>query len=77
MRLVDAVYERINEFIKIKNMSMNGFANLCGVPRSTIVTMQRSTTVKLSTVQAICDGLNIELKDFFNSPLFARENIDE
>ena len=77
MRLVDAVYKRIMDFAKEKSMSVNALANLCGVPRPTIVTMPRSTTVKLATIYAICDGLNITLKDFFDSPLFAQENITD
>lgn len=77
MRLVDAVYKRIIEFAKARELNINALANLCGVPRSTIVTMTRSSTVKLSTIYGICDGLKITLQDFFNSPLFARENITD
>lgn len=77
MRLVDAVYARIIELVKERQISINALANLSGVPRPTIVTMTRSTTVKLSTIYGICDGLNITLQDFFNSPLFAPENITD
>ena len=77
MRLVDAVYKRIVGLVKERNLNMNALANLCGVPRTTIVTMTRSNTVKLSTVYGVCEGLQISLQDFFNSPLFDRENIDE
>ena len=77
MRLVDAVYKRITDLAKQRSLSMNALANLCGVPRPTIVTMTRSTTVKLSTIYDICDGLNITLKDFFDSPLFATENLTD
>lgn len=77
MRLVDAVYKRIIELAKEHKKSINALANLCGVPRPTIATMTRSSTVKLSTIYGICDGLNITLQDFFNSPLFARENITD
>ncbi|MDE6294396.1 MAG: helix-turn-helix transcriptional regulator [Clostridiales bacterium] len=75
MRLVDAVYARIIELVKERQITINALANLCGVPRPTIVTMTRSTTVKLSTIYGICDGLKITLQDFFNSPLFMPENI--
>ena len=77
MRLVDAVYERIVGYIKERKITMNALANLSGVPRPTIVTMQRSTTVKLSTIYGICDGLNISLEEFFASPLFDKVNIDD
>lgn len=77
MRLVDAVYERIIGLAKERTISINALANLCGVPRPTIVTMTKSNTVKLSTIYGICDGLKITLQDFFNSPLFALENITD
>ncbi len=77
MRLVDAVYARIVELIKERQINMNTLANMSGVPRPTIITMTRSSTVKLSTIYGICDGLNITLVDFFNSPLFSSENITD
>ena len=77
MRLVDAVYARIIELVKERQLTVNAFANLCGVPRPTIVTMTRSSTVKLSTIHDICDGLQITLRDFFDSPLFAPDNITD
>ena len=77
MRLVDAVYARILEFVKERQINVNALANISGVPRPTIVTMTRSTTVKLSTIYGICDGLKITLQEFFNSPLFAPENITD
>ena len=77
MRLVDAVYERIVVLAKERAITINALANLSGVPRPTIVTMTRSTTVKLSTIYGICAGLKITLQDFFNSPLFAPENITD
>ncbi len=77
MRLVDAVYARIIELVKAKQITINRLANLSGVPRPTIATMTRSTTVKLSTIYGICDGLKITLQDFFNSPLFNDENITD
>ena len=70
MRLVDAVYQRIVGLAKERTITINALANLSGVPRPTIVTMTRSTTVKLSTIYGICDGLKITLKDFFDDPIF-------
>lgn len=75
MRLVDAVYARITELMKERQITVNALANLSGVPRTTVVTMTRSSTVKLSTVYGICDGLGITLPEFFSSPLFSPENI--
>ncbi len=77
MRLVDAVYLRISEYVKERKINMNALANLSGVPRTTIITMTRSDTVKLSTIYGICEGLNISLQEFFNTPLFDKMNIDD
>ena len=77
MKLVDAVYARIVELAKSRNLSMNALSNVSGVPRTTIITMTNSSTVKLSTVYGICDGLNITLEQFFDSPLFDNENISD
>lgn len=77
MRLVDAVYDRIIDLIKERNLNVNALANISGVPRTTIVTMRRSTTVKLSTIYGICDGLNISLQEFFNSPRFDKNKITD
>ncbi len=77
MRLVDAVYARIVELAKSRKLSMNALSNASGVPRTTIITMTNSSTVKLSTVYGICDGLNITLQQFFDSPLFNNENITD
>ena len=77
MRLVDAVYERVIELIKERRITINALANLSGVPRPTIVTMTKNSTVKLSTVYGICAGLKITLQQFFDSPLFDPENITD
>lgn len=77
MRLVDAVHARIEDLAKERQISINALANICGVPRTTIVTMTRSTTVKLSTIYGICAGLNISLQDFFNSPRFNKDIITD
>ncbi|MGN0822150.1 MAG: helix-turn-helix domain-containing protein [Candidatus Gallimonas sp.] len=76
MRLVDAVYARIVELVRERKITVNALANLSG-PRPTIVTMTRSGTVKLSTIYGVCDGLKITLREFFDSPLFAPENITD
>lgn len=77
MRLVDAVYKRIIQYVKERRITMNALANLSGVPRTTIITMTKSKTVTLSTIYGICDGLGISLEEFFHSPLFDKANIDD
>ena len=77
MRLVDAVYERIRELANSCGKSLYKVARDGCVPYATIATMKRSSTVKLSTLYAVCEGLGVRLKDFFDSPLFDEENITD
>lgn len=77
MRLVDAVYVRIVDLAKERGWSLNALATFCGVPHSTIATMTRSSTVKLSTVYGICAGLDMSLEEFFHSPRFDKDIITD
>ena len=45
---------------------------MSGVIQSTVnsIFSGRSKNPKLSTIQYLCEGLNISLKEFFDSPLF-------
>ena len=56
---------------------MYRLAILSGVPRSTIATMQLSKTVTLATIYDVCAGLQITLKEFFDSPFFDEQAITE
>lgn len=77
MRLVDAIYQRIVNLANSEDKSIYRVAIDGCVPYSTIATMKRSKTVKLSTIYGVCDGLNIALKDLFDSSLFDKENISD
>ena len=48
-----------------------------GIPYSTLSTMQKSQTVTLATVYAICIGFGMTLSQFFDSDLFAEEAISD
>lgn len=77
MRLVDAVYLRILDLVKERSITVYELSKISGVPRATIVTMPRSSTVKLSTIYGICEGLNITLQEFFNSERFDKNIIQD
>lgn len=76
MLLVEAVRIRIDELCQERNLTKYQLAKLSTIPRSAFTMMKTSNTIKLSTVSAICDGLEISLKDFFDSPLFDRETTE-
>lgn len=77
MRLVDAVFMRIKELMKERGLTMYRLAILSGVLRLTIATMQFSKAVTLATIYDVCVGLQITLKEFFDSPLFDEQAIME
>ena len=54
------------------------FDRLTGVPKSTINNVIRGnyTTMKLSILHELCQGLGISLSTFFTSPVFDEENLD-
>jgi len=71
-----AVAKRIQKLCVEHDMTINALANICGVSPSTIYSMlnQKSQNPGIITIQKICDGLGITVRDFFEDPVF--ENID-
>lgn len=72
MNVGQAVRERIAELCEEKHITINKLANISGITQSTLNNIMsginNSTTI--STIQKICDGLEITVTDFFDSPLF-------
>lgn len=77
MRVGTAVRLRIMELCRENEMTLNRLATVCGVTQSTLnnIVSGRNATATVSTIQKICDGLEITITDFFTSPLF--ENIEQ
>ena len=77
MKLNQAIAIRITELCKKKGITQYQLFKLSGVPQSTISTILNCTypSMKLRIIYEICDGLEIDLKEFFNSPLFDRDNL--
>lgn len=77
MKLHEAVAKRILEYCKERNITPNKLCTMSGVIQSTInsIFSGRSQNPKLATILYLCEGLQIKLIDFFNSPLF--DNIED
>ncbi len=71
-----AVSRRIQVLCSERNIAVNGLANQCGMPPSTIYSMlnQKSKNPGVVSIQKICDGLEISVREFFDDPLF--ENLE-
>lgn len=72
MNAKDAVSKRILELCDQRKLAVNALANLCGMPPSTIYSMlnRKSKNPGVVSIQKICDGLEISVRTFFDSPLF-------
>ncbi|MGN1097565.1 MAG: helix-turn-helix domain-containing protein [Clostridia bacterium] len=71
-----AVKERILELCREKNITVNRLATISGITQSTLsnIVSGRNNSTTVSTIQKLCDGLEITIEDFFHSDVF--RNID-
>ena len=72
MLLSDAIILRINELIKQNNLTVYKLSYRAGISNSIISDCKRGKVKEptISSIIHICEGLGIELKDFFDSPYF-------
>ena len=63
MRSKEALQKRICELCRQNCLTLTGLASLCGITQSTLnnIMSGRNNSVTVSTVQKICDGLQIEV----------------
>ena len=72
MNVSEAVASRIYELCGEESLSVNALCNMSGVTQSTVNDIVNGSTYNtgVATIQKLCDGLNISVRDFFDSPLF-------
>lgn len=78
MKLNQAISERLAELLQERNMTQYQLFMKSGVPKSTIGNVINCAydSVKLRVIHEMCQGLGIEIVEFFDSPLFAETNLD-
>ena len=78
MKLNQAISQRLSELLTEKNMTQYQLYTKSGVPKSTIGNVINCSydSVKLRIIHEMCQGLEIDIPEFFNSPLFAESNLD-
>lgn len=78
MKLNQAVSERLSELLREKSMTQYQLFIKSGVPKSTIGNVIGCSydSVKLRIIHEMCQGLGISMTEFFDSPLFAENNLD-
>ena len=72
MNIGDATRLRIKELCTQNNITLNKLSTICGITQSTLnnIISGRNNSTTVTTVKKICDGLEISIQDFFDSPLF-------
>ena len=77
MTIKEAVEKRIIELCDKYDIAINALANISGISPSTIYSMlnEKSKNPGIVSIKKICDGLEISIKDFFDSSLF--DNLEQ
>ena len=72
MKIKEAVAQRIINLCEERNIAINALGNLSGINPSTIYSMlnEKSNNPGIVTIHQVCDGLEISLREFFDSPIF-------
>lgn len=78
MQLNEAVSARLKELLEERDMTQYQLYMKSGVPKSSIGNIVNCAydSVKLRLIHEICQGLNINISDFFNSHLFDETNLE-
>ena len=72
MTIKRAISQRILQLCQENNISLNKLSTISGITQSTLndVVYGKSQNPTIRTIYYVCFGLDIELKDFFDSDLF-------
>lgn len=72
MNTKEAIAARIIQLCKERGIAINALANISGVAPSTIYSMlnTKSKNPGVVSIKKLCDGLEITVRDFFNTDLF-------
>lgn len=79
MDLNDAIKLRIKNICKEKKITLNKLATLSGITQSTLENIMTNNTKypRIITISYICQGVQMELKDFFDDTLFKLEELED
>ncbi len=72
MNVLEALSLRIVELCDQHDITVNKLCTISGVTQSTVdsILKGKSKNPGIATIKKLCDGLDITVFDFFNSPLF-------
>ena len=77
MNTKEAIAKRIIELCEDRNIAINALANISGVSPSTVYSMlnEKSQNPGTVSIKKLCDGFEISLREFFDSPIF--DNLEQ
>ena len=72
MRTKEAIANRILQLCDERGIAVNELANISGISPSTVYSIlnEKSQNPGTVTIKKLCDGLEITLGEFFNTPEF-------
>lgn len=72
MNIGESTRLRIIELCREKGITINKLSTLCGITQSTLnnIICGRNKGTTVSIIKKICDGLEINTREFFKSKLF-------
>lgn len=78
MKVTEAITKRILELCKERDITPNKLGTISGVEPSTITSIfyGKSKNPGVVTIKSLCDGLNINIFDFFNTDDF-KTNLED
>ena len=79
MKLNEAVSLQVKELLAEKNITQYQLYIKTGVPKSTIGNVVNCSydSVKLRIIHELCQGFEISITEFFTSPYFDENNLDD
>ncbi|MCI7029189.1 MAG: helix-turn-helix transcriptional regulator [Eubacteriales bacterium] len=72
MTISEAVTKRLLELCGERGLTINKLCTLSGVTQSTVsdIVNRNTSNTGIATIKKLCDGLEISIRAFFDSPLF-------
>ena len=78
MKLNEAVSRRLQELLQERGMTQYQLSMQSGLPKSTIgnIVNCQYDSIKLRIIHEMCQGLDINIPEFFASHLFDEDNLE-
>lgn len=72
MTISEAVIKRLYELCNERQITINKLSTISGITQSTVSDIVNGVTssARMDTVKKLCDGLDISVRQFFDSSLF-------